>query len=275
MNDDEIRKLEAERLEKLRKIQETDTSRQESSTNINSHAKWKTYVTSLEDSLESVQMSQNSPENATQPILSTQEPSNGSESIQRAYTREFTTDWQNSVLLMSSRGGGLVPIAEEAEAWARRFYRGNRVSATLILSGDSGTGKTMISNRLRAWVERMAIECAMSGGWSRSPSTEWVDWVDWWERYQDGRPCRDLSDIISSDCLLLDDVGAESDRYKSGQNTAILCQILGKRERKFTVITTNIPKEKWGEKFDTRVADRLKRNGAVYVSFWGIKSFNG
>lgn len=275
MSDDEIKKLEADRLEKLRKIQETDICHQEHSTSTSLPVKWKTSVTNLEDSLESVQMSQNSSEKATQDTLSTQEPSNGSESIQRAFTREFSTDWQNSVLSMSSRGGGLVPIADEVEAWARRFYRGNRVSATLILSGDSGTGKTLISNRLRAWVERMAIECAMSGGWSRSPSTEWVDWVDWWERYQDGRPCRDLSDIISADCLFLDDVGAESDRYKSGQNTAILCQILGKREKKYTVITTNVPKQKWGEKFDTRVADRLKRNGAVYMSFWGIKSFNG
>jgi DNA replication protein DnaC len=169
----------------------------------------------------------------------------------------------------------LVPIADEVEAWAKRFYRAIRISTTLILSGDSGTGKTMISNRLRAWVERMAIECAMSGGWNRSPSTEWVDWVDWWERYQDGRPCRDLSDIINADCLFLDDVGAESDRYKSGQSTAILCQVLGKRERKFTVLTTNVSKENWAEKFDTRVSDRLKRNGAVYVSFWNIKSFNG
>ena len=35
------------------------------------------------------------------------------------------------------------------------------------------------------------------------------------------------------------------------------------------------PEFDWVITFDTRVADRLKRNGAVYVSFWGIKSFNG
>lgn len=150
----------------------------------------------------------------------------------------------------------------------------DRQASTLVLSGDSGTGKTMMSNRTRAWVEGHAVSMAMKGGWPRVPSVEWVDWVDWWDRKQDGRPCRDIGEMMATDCLFLDDIGAESDRYKSGESTALLCQILGKRERKYNIITTNIPRDQWSDKFDKRVYDRLKRNGAVYLNFWNVKSYN-
>jgi DNA replication protein DnaC len=169
---------------------------------------------------------------------------------------------------MLDQGGGLVHAANEAEAWAKRFFYNERKGSMLILSGDSGSGKSMMARRLCAWVDHVSGHC-------RGASTLWVDWVDWWERYQAGRIYRDPMDMIETDCLFIDDIGAESDRYKSGQNTSILCQVLGKREKKYTVLTTNIPRHNFQPHFDTRVADRLKRNGAVYVSFWGIKSFNG
>lgn len=175
---------------------------------------------------------------------------------------------------MSSRGGNLQEIADQVQGWSRRVYRMERTGTTLVLSGDSGTGKTLISNRVRAWVESHAVGMAIKGGWPRVPSVEWVDWVDWWYRHQSGKSCRDIGEMMAADVLFLDDIGADSDRFKSGESTALLGQILGKRERKYNVITTNIPRQQWSEKFDKRVHDRLKRNDALYLNFWKIKSYN-
>jgi hypothetical protein len=268
MNDDEIRELEQLRQEKLRKIQETDTSLPGSTNETKTSPTWRTSVTTSAESLKDLNTSQTSPESAFMSNLNTLTQSSGSKSISEDYTPNLLTNWQNSVLSMLDQGGGLDHAGNEVEAWAKRFYHNERKGSMIILSGDSGTGKTMMSRNLRKWVDRVSPDC-------RFASVVWVDWVGWWERYQENKPCQDVQDMIEADCLFLDDVGAESDRYKSGQNTAILCQILGKREKKYTVITTNIPRSEFQTHFDTRVADRLKRNGAVYVSFWGIKSFNG
>jgi DNA replication protein DnaC len=175
---------------------------------------------------------------------------------------------------MSSRGGGLQTIANQAEAWAKRVYNNSRTATTLVLSGDSGTGKTLVSKCLKSWVQEHAMNMAMQGKWPRVPSIEWVDWVDWWQRYQGGRTHKDFGDIMDCDCLFLDDIGAEADRYKSGEAVAILCQLLGKRERKYNVITTNVNRKDWANHFDKRVADRLKRNEAEYCNFWTLKSYN-
>jgi hypothetical protein len=268
MNDDEIRELEQLRQEKLRKIQETDTSHPDLTSETKTNQTWRTSVTTSAESLSGLNTPPSLPESAFTTDPNTLTPSIGLKSTSEDYTPNLSTNWQNTVLSMLNQGGGLDHAANEVEAWAKRFYYNERKGSMIILSGDSGTGKTMMSRNLRKWVDRVSPDC-------RFASVVWVDWVGWWERYQENKPCQDVQDMIEADCLFIDDVGAESDRYKSGQNTAILCQILGKREKKYTVITTNIPRSDFQTHFDTRVADRLKRNGAVYVSFWGIKSFNG
>lgn len=66
---------------------------------------------------------------------------------------------------------------------------------------------------------------------------------------------------IGVDGLILDDVGADDDPFR--QSADKLCQILSRREFKFTVITTNIEQKDWAEKFEARIVDRFMRNSIV------------
>lgn len=163
-------------------------------------------------------------------------------------------------------------IADSVMGWCNRCGTQKRKGTLLVLSGDSGTGKTMMAKNIYHWA--VGNNEAMYKHWLKYPSYKWIDWVNWWRKYQSGHGFYDFDDMCEEDILFLDDIGAESDRYKSGESTALLCQLLGKRERLFTVVTTNIPRQHWAEKFDKRVADRLKRNGAEYLDFWGLKSYN-
>ncbi len=70
-----------------------------------------------------------------------------------------------------------------------------------------------------------------------------------------------LDDLFRFECVVIDDIGADTDSFKIGADR--LCQVLTRRERLFTVITTNIPSAQWHEQFDSRIADRLFRNSII------------
>lgn len=163
-------------------------------------------------------------------------------------------------------------IADQAMAWANTVGRRKRESTTIVLSGDSGCGKTLLAKSLYDFV--LEQHGNFYKHWLKFPSFQWIDWVDWCQKYQNNKGGYDFDDMCNDDILFLDDIGAEADRYKSGESTALLCQLLGKREKKYNVITTNIPRHQWAEKFDKRVADRLKRNKALYLDFWHLTSFS-
>ena len=96
-----------------------------------------------------------------------------------------------------------------------------------------------------------------------------VRWSEFIESESDGveRDARDIG------LTILDDVGSESDRYRSGVGVDKLCQLLDARAKKnrFTFITSNYGVEEWAER-DTRVADRLLRN-SVRVPLDGVTSW--
>ena len=79
-----------------------------------------------------------------------------------------------------------------------------------------------------------------------------------------------MTDCLESSLLVLDDIGAENDPWKIAADR--LCQILSRRERKFTVLTTNIKPADWPVKFDGRINDRLLRNSCI-VDLTGVPSF--
>ena len=81
-----------------------------------------------------------------------------------------------------------------------------------------------------------------------------------------------MADACRADFLVIDDIGAESDRYKSGEAIDKLCQILSRREGMFTVVTTNVEPSNWSALLDARVADRLLRKSVV-VDMFEVPSF--
>lgn len=70
-----------------------------------------------------------------------------------------------------------------------------------------------------------------------------------------------MEDAFNSDLVIIDDVGSENDPWKVCADR--FCQILSRREKRFTVITTNVKPEQWAERFDGRISDRLMRSSVV------------
>lgn len=80
-----------------------------------------------------------------------------------------------------------------------------------------------------------------------------------------------MEDLYGYDFLALDDIGAENDDFKVA--TDKLCMVLTRREKKHTLITTNISMDAWAQRFDARVEDRLLRNAEV-VDMNEVPSFS-
>ena len=68
-----------------------------------------------------------------------------------------------------------------------------------------------------------------------------------------------LQGLTETDFLILDDLGAQADRFRSGEHIERLRQVLDAREKRWTVATTNILPAQWAEVWDARVSDRFLR----------------
>lgn len=154
-------------------------------------------------------------------------------------------------------------MADAAESFAGRWFRNKPDKSLLVLCGPSGCGKTHVANRLCGYSRMAAFTAMENGGWRdplRVPDITYMRWPEVCEGFE-ADEFGSLQDGYNTDLLFLDDVGAEHDPWK--KHTARLCQILTRRERKFTVFTTNISPEGWETQFDKRIADRLLRNSVV------------
>jgi hypothetical protein len=159
------------------------------------------------------------------------------------------------------------PRVRRLAAWAgyfvRRTLRNDRSGGTwLVLEGPTGTGKTMVGRFCVRAFNDFAFDCILAGKakWpqGKKPRAELVSWSRFClqsELHGDG-PSR-IDDARDNDVVVLDDVGAEADRFRSGSSKAMLRDFLEACERKWLLISTNIPKADWLEAFGARVADRM------------------
>lgn len=154
------------------------------------------------------------------------------------------------------------------------FYKRN--PRCLTICGESGVGKTYFMKRLEAWAGSMRMQAWEVGGWKGNPPLIWrVYWPDLVASYQDQGKWDDLLPSLAEPSLLLmDDVGKESDRYKSGDNKRILISVLSHRQYKWSVISTNKRPENFSKDWDFATEDRLFRNGGNIVNLFGVPSYN-
>lgn len=110
-----------------------------------------------------------------------------------------------------------------------------------------------------------AEPAATAAYWKWPAVIVWSDWPALARRImeRDDAMWSVLYDSVQADLLLLDDIGAESDKYKTGEATDALCQLLSSRAGKWTMVTTNIDPTEWGDRFDVRVTDRLQRDAEI------------
>lgn len=140
----------------------------------------------------------------------------------------------------------------------------------LVLAGNNGTGKTHCAKAVQRWV--MAVghgkkwivteepnmkDCGVR---SVSLSSVYWHWPELLDRFKNGQ--WDLvDDMMKEPCLIIDELGGGHD--PSGVGVDKLCQVLSRREQKWTLITTNILPSAWEQSFDRRVASRFFRNSTL------------
>lgn len=181
------------------------------------------------------------------------------------------TPWQRKWLAMDVTHPKIQTLATQVEAYCKRFIHQGAGAKQLVIQGDSGNGKTHAAKQIYNWSRAVSM-CAFEtlGTWSRPPSSMLVAWPSVSDGFKEGE-FGIVKDLCETDLTVIDDIGAESDRSQIA--TDKLCQILSQREgKRWTVITTNIQPELWGEKFDVRIADRLLRD-STFIDLDGVPSY--
>lgn len=166
-------------------------------------------------------------------------------------------------------------MEREAGLFCLEMWHSPHRGRLLLLAGNNGTGKTHCAKAINLWVKTVG------------PSKEWVvkadgerrraylDVIYWhWprllDRFKEGQ--WDLvDDMIDIPCLILDELGGGHDPSKVG--TDKLCTLLSHREKKWTVITTNILPSEWESVFDRRITSRFFRNSTL-IDLSDVPDFN-
>lgn len=169
--------------------------------------------------------------------------------------------WQRKFLELEVTHHDVQATATVAESFCGRWFRNHTKDSLLVLFGNYGCGKTHIAQGIFDFCLRAAFKALESGHWGDTvPSCYYLPWPEAAAAMSE-KQFGLVEDAFKADLLVLDDVGAENDPWKICADK--LCQILSRRERRFTVITTNLAPEHWREKFDGRINDRLMRNSVI------------
>ncbi len=159
-------------------------------------------------------------------------------------------------------------LADIVSEFAMRWYKESLGTRLLVIYGLTGCGKTRVARGLASWASAVAFTrfCEQKlAGVTEIPSVQFVDWgnIALRERMEERDFLIWLAEADRDSMLVIDDIGTETDPFKTGVPIQRLCDVLNRRAGKFTLITTNVPAELWSEKWDARVSDRLLRGSTV------------
>lgn len=186
-------------------------------------------------------------------------------------------EWRASNLGLDESNPKIATLAECCERFVRSCLRDIRDRGTwFVVSGQTGCGKTHCAEAIRRYYDTRRISC-WSMGWlgtaTHVPAPIFAHWpaicelndIAFAEWFEDVGPAR---------LVIIDDFGAESERYRNGANDSRLLRVLeacDPRHGKWFFGTTNIPRFEWTNRYDQRIADRL-RSGA-HIGLFDVPSY--
>jgi len=181
-------------------------------------------------------------------------------------------------------------IADDMLRSAREFVADMANGAEprwLVLVGRSGSGKTYLAERIVEWVKQHGRSVYMrerqnqgrdgvSSLWTYAQAGPFMcRWAKLLSQLRSGQYYR-LEDAADDWFKAIDDLGTDS-AGADGEATQFAVQKMGdlldRRLRKWTVITTNFNRAQIAEKFDVRIASRLMRHGSVIVDAEGLRDY--
>jgi len=182
------------------------------------------------------------------------------------------TKWQQKWIALDVVAPELQTLATAAEEFCGRWHRNDTEKSLLVIVGNYGSGKSHTAKAIHRFCNAMAFRAFETGKWGRhqTPSNMFICWPEAASQFNE-KNFSSISDAMDSDLLIVDDIGAENDPWKICADR--LCQIMSRREKRFTVITTNIQPAQWARVFDGRINDRLLRNSVV-VDISSVKSYS-
>lgn len=162
-------------------------------------------------------------------------------------------------------------IAIHCEAWIKAVGRNKRDRGTwLVISGPTGIGKSHALRRCRRFLGNHAVDFWAEGLWQSVPPVLFAAWSrvvelpkDEWDDW--------LYDLRRAAAVLLDDLGSEVDRFRSGEPAERLRVVLEECGAKWLAISTNVSPANWGAAFDGRAISRLNR--AACLDLTGAKDY--
>jgi DNA replication protein DnaC len=173
-----------------------------------------------------------------------------------------SSKWQEKWLRLNVVAPEIQTLATAAESFCGRWYSNTPERTLLVIVGSFGSGKTHTAKAIHKFCVSASISAFETKKWGehRFPTAAYISWPEAASAFAE-KQFGLMEDAMENDLVILDDIGAENDPWKVSADK--LCQILSRREKKFTVVTTNIPPVNWFEKFDGRINDRLMRNSVV------------
>jgi DNA replication protein DnaC len=191
-------------------------------------------------------------------------------------SRTPTPVWKQSWLKIDSRGNPrLQDLEVKASAFCEAFAVNPRRGYRLLITGPNGTGKTHTARAVIRWarsekmripVDPIQIDDGETYDLVRSMFLFWPKVVD---GFKAGH-WNVIEEAEKQSMLAIDDIGAEHD--PSGIGREKLCYLLERRAQRYTIMTTNVPRLEWQEKFERRIASRFLRN-CVIVDLSGLPDF--
>lgn len=159
-------------------------------------------------------------------------------------------------------------MIRETDNWILRVFAGT-LPKRIILCGNTGSGKTHTLNAARRYIGKHAIRL-----WKARAYPVRISQLSWMRvaALDQEEFSRCLQDEASGcDVLFLDDIGAETDQFKSGAPSYRLQRLLDLN--KHVMAATNIRPDNWPEKWNARVASRLA--DGVIVELWETPDYRG
>ncbi len=199
-------------------------------------------------------------------------PSPGAKLLTKPMNSPLKTAWQRKWIALDAGHPQLQKLADEAESFCARWFSNSPEKSLLVIVGNFGSGKSHTAKAIFKFCLHAAMASFEARKWPGSafPTCHFLQWPEVADEFG-SRNFSAMTDALETALLVIDDAGAENDPWKVCADK--LCQILTRRERMFTVLTTNIQPGEWAEKFDGRIADRLFRN-SVIVDLTGVPSYS-
>jgi DNA replication protein DnaC len=180
-------------------------------------------------------------------------------------------EWQQKWLQLDVVCPAIQVLADQCQEFAFAWYQRKPNPNLIVLTGLSGVGKTHCARRIASWARLVKNRAWEEGKWRPDvPSVHYVSWSEIVDGFKNNE-CGVIEDLYSASILIIDDLGAENDPWKTAVSK--LCQVFNRREKLYTFVTTNIVPEQWATKFDIRIADRLMRGESRTVNLQNVSSY--